>query len=433
MAYFCGSWISQIPLAVLAGIILSISIRMMDPREMIQLWKVSRIEASVYLITFLVIVFVGLISGIQAGIIAALLISLVRLSQPNANLETFESVGASRLSFDGPVTFLSSAKIEEIRNKLAKLDLARGLIVDLSQVKSMDATGARQLIELLEPLVKSKKQFVLLGVSQVHRKLLLTYDSQGITTERIASSESDIVTMLNGGEPVESLDRLLYGVEKFRKDMSDRYSSLFESLAESQSPHTLFITCSDSRIDTGLITSTHPGELFIVRNVGNIIPIFGGDNMPAEGAAVEFAISVLGVKDIIVCGHSGCGAMKAIQSGAIFTPEQSKKLPSLARWLEQARDLKKLLSPQPSLKQITEHNAVLQLENLKTYPQIIEKLKTGEIGLHAWYYDIGEAEIEEWDESQQLFVTVGSKASQHLRNRIEAGVQFQVPFDRKKK
>jgi len=182
------------------------------------------------------------------------------------------------------------------------------------------------------------------------------------------------------------------GVERFHKEAGEPYRGLFESLADRQEPHTLFITCSDSRIVPNLITQTEPGELFIVRNVGNIIPPFETDNLPAEGAAVEYAAGVLGVSEIIVCGHSGCGAMGAITSGKSFD-----ELPSLSRWLSRARSVH-MLRERPTPDAAARLNTLLQVKHLATYAVVRKRAAEGGLRLHAWYYDIGTSELFEWDE-----------------------------------
>jgi len=303
-----------------------------------------------------------------------------------------------------------------------------GLIVDLSEVKSIDASGAIQLLELLEEMIHKNTKMALKGLSPELRKVLFSQDHHGVVKSHVATSELELIEALGQEAVSGGLDRLVYGVERFRRELRAGYQSLFKTLATGQKPHTLFIACSDSRINPNLITSTDPGELFIVRNVGNITPPFGSDGIPAEGAAIEFAIGVLGVTEIVVCGHSGCGAMKAILTEDFFSSENFRKFPSLVTWLRVARDLKIQLPDGATPEQAAEVNAVLQIENLKTYPIIREKLAAGEIRLHAWYYDIGEGELEQWDEHQNIYVMIGSKATRSLEKCIEAGVQFQAPF-----
>ena len=429
ISIFClSSMIEQIPFAVLAGIILSVALRMMNPREFIRLWQISRTEAAIYGITFFCIVFFDLVSGIQTGLTIALIIAALRLSRTTTHFQSMNSDHLSELTIDGPLNFLASTKLDAIVQQLKTLKPHQALLVNLSKVESIDATGAQLFIEALDPLFQEKR-VVLFGLNPIFQETLTGLYPEHPLNELLAQSETEMLEMLNEVQSHKTVDRLLYGVEKFRREIKGGYDSLFKKLATSQSPHTLFITCSDSRINPNLITSTNPGELFIVRNVGNIIPVYGGDDTPAEGAAVEFALGMLNVKDIIVCGHSECGAMKAILTRALNTPENEARFPSLIKWLRAADPIRKRLKKKSSSpRQVAELNAVVQLENLKTYPLVKEKLKAGTLRLHAWYYNIGDAELEEWDETQNLYVTIGTKNSRQIEKQVESGVQFQVPY-----
>lgn len=165
---------------------------------------------------------------------------------------------------------------------------------------------------------------------------------------------------------------------------------MFEQLALGQHPRILFITCCDSRIDPNLITQTQPGELFIIRNVGNIIPPYGATT-GAEGAAIEYAIEVLGIKDIIVCGHSHCGAMK----GLLETSSLSEQIPLVYDWLKYAEATRRIIKENYQgyqgdelLNAAIEENVLTQVENLRTYPSVHAKLYRGQLNLYGWVYKI---------------------------------------------
>ncbi len=401
-----GAWIEQIPIAVLAGVVLSVGLRMLDPRELLQLWSSSRFEALIYLTTFVVILFVDLLSGIRAGLLAALLISSLRFGQIRSNLKVETSAGPTVMEIEGPLTFLNFTQLDSISATLQALPLAHGLILDLARVESMDASGATRLLELLEQMTQKKIKIIFRGVSLPNRKILFSQDHKNLFKEHIALTELDLTNALGAEAAVYGGNRLAFGVERFQKEFRSGYEGLFKKLADQQNPHTLFITCSDSRINPNLITATNPGDIFIVRNVGNLIPPFGMDGTPAEGAAIEFSLGVLGVQQIVVCGHSGCGAMKAILSDDFFSPAKRSQFPSLTLWLEIARDLKNHLPAQATPEEAAELNAVLQLENLKTYPIIQERLASGKLRIDAWYYNIGESELLQWDETKKLFSQV---------------------------
>ncbi|MES2462376.1 MAG: carbonic anhydrase [Armatimonadota bacterium] len=191
-----------------------------------------------------------------------------------------------------------------------------------------------------------------------------------------------------------------------------RFSSqreLFERLAEGQSPETLFITCSDSRINPNLLTQTQPGELFILRNAGNIVPPYGAAN-GGEGATIEYAVAALGVKDIIVCGHSHCGAMKGL-----LHPESLTELPQVSQWLGHAEATRRIMQENYQHLQDTalltatvEENVLIQLENLRTHPAVAARLGRGQINLHGWVYKIETGEVFAFDPKENQFLPVSS-------------------------
>lgn len=405
--YLISPLIAYIPIAVLAGILIAVALRMLHPREFLEVWHSSRIDGLVYFITFLTIIFTDLILGVQAGIAAALAIAAIRLGQTSAMIHVDSIGGTYSVSLSGPLTFMSSSKIDMIRNQLTDKDLNGGVIIDLSTVAEVDASGASQFCGLLTELLDRGVRIALRGASPKLRRMLLAQDSTRKLSNVIAQNEQDILRIFGKDSSDHSLSRLVFGVERFRKQLKPSYQALFDKLATGQQPHTLFVTCSDSRINPNLITATDPGELFIIRNVGNIIPYFGKDSLPAEGAAIEFSVGVLGVKDIIICGHSQCGAMKEIMTGDIFSPENSRKFPSIAGWLEDVRSVKDNLRPGATIDDCARQNVKHQVENLLSYPIIREKIERGELRIHSWFYDLGVADLEEWDQSRQAFVRVG--------------------------
>lgn len=176
---------------------------------------------------------------------------------------------------------------------------------------------------------------------------------------------------------------ILRGLEGFKKNIYPEKQALFEQLGEGQSPHTLFITCSDSRVDPSLITQTEPGEIFVLRNAGNLVPQYGKSN-GGEEATIEFAIKVLGVKNIVVCGHSKCGAMVGLKDGV-----PGDKLPSVQAWLKQASSTKERVkaSGKTELSDYISENVLAQVEHLKGYPYVKEAVDAGQLNLYAGVYD----------------------------------------------
>ena len=197
--------------------------------------------------------------------------------------------------------------------------------------------------------------------------------------------------------------RLIEGVHRFQAGELGRYRELFGRLArEGQQPHTLFITCSDSRVLAELITQSQPGDLFVVKNPGNIVPpasVTGSTNSTA--ASIEFAVEVLGVSDIVVCGHSQCGAIKALMGDL----PPNTELPHLERWLnlmapvrERVRNRCAPATSQTDQRRAAEQeNVLFALENLRSYPAVRRRLGEGSLRLHGWFFEIATGELFAYD------------------------------------
>lgn len=200
------------------------------------------------------------------------------------------------------------------------------------------------------------------------------------------------------------MQRLIEGHKHFHSEIFPGRRSQFHLLAESQAPEWLFITCSDSRVLPDLILGTGPGDLFISRNAGNVIPVTSSD-VDGTTATIEYAVEVLKVPYAIVCGHSDCGAMKAALSGAGL-----ENLPKASRWLhhvESAFDYRQPLNPadgdQAELASLIRGNVVAQLLNLKAQPAVARAIAAGTLQVFGWYYDILTGRIEQFDEQESYF------------------------------
>lgn len=213
------------------------------------------------------------------------------------------------------------------------------------------------------------------------------------------------------------MQRLIDGVHRFHSDQFGRYQSLFQRLSrDGQKPHTLFITCSDSRVLAELITQSRPGDLFVVKNIGNIVPPADDPDAevargaPSTSAAIEFAVEVLGVSDIVICGHSQCGAMEALVDG----PPDGKRLRHLERWLRLADPVREVLRTQYAhlsdraarVGAAAEENVLFGLENLRSHECVSRRLADGTLRLHAWYFQIATALLFAYDPSTRQFSTV---------------------------
>ncbi|GLC25162.1 carbonic anhydrase [Roseisolibacter agri] len=223
------------------------------------------------------------------------------------------------------------------------------------------------------------------------------------------------------------MQQLIRGIHQFQTEDFRPLATLFEQLAERQSPETLFITCSDSRIDPNLLTRSRPGDLFILRNAGNIIPLAGGTTS-GEVATIEYAVGALGVKDIIVCGHTHCGAMKGL-----LHPESLTELPAVAGWLEHAATTRRIvtdhyghLPEDRKLVAAIEENVLVQLEHLRTLPVVASRLRRGDLHLHGWVYKIETGEVFAYDLETQAFVAIAEHAvngdAEGARRRAATGI-----------
>lgn len=210
---------------------------------------------------------------------------------------------------------------------------------------------------------------------------------------------------------------LIEGMHHFRDNIFRSQRELFSRLAKGQSPDVLFVTCSDSRIVPSLMTQTDPGDLFILRNAGNLVPAHGAVR-GGEEATIEYAVAVLEVEDIIVCGHSQCGAMKALLEG----PEKLSELPAVRRWLEHAEATRRIVKKNyPKLKgadllSVTvQENVLVQLENLQTHPAVAAELARGRLKLHAWVYELETGSVCAFDPHSRKFEPLTAKHADPAR------------------
>ena len=221
------------------------------------------------------------------------------------------------------------------------------------------------------------------------------------------------------------MKKLIRGIIDFQQNVLPKRREIFAKLALGQSPDTLFIACSDSRVAPNWFASTDPGDLFVIRNVGNLVAPSGKNGHSAadesEGAAIEFAVNNLGVKDIIICGHSDCGAMKALVGG-----RENVQTPNLKAWLRHGEislsklnDMKDFAPSLPLHNRLSQLNVVQQIENLKSYPIVRDKLATKEIRVHGWWFELSNAAVHVYDLEKKKFVKIDGKEATHLLQIFE--------------
>lgn len=199
------------------------------------------------------------------------------------------------------------------------------------------------------------------------------------------------------------MQKLIAGIHRFRSEVFASQRELFERLARGQEPEALFITCSDSRISPNLLTQTLPGELFILRNAGNLVPPHGVGG--GTEATIEFAVVGLGVRDIIICGHSHCGAV-----AALLQPERLGKLPSMTAWLRYAEETARIvqasyanLPEDRKLVAAVEENVLVQLEHIQTHSGVAAGLEAGTLALHGWVYKLETGEVFAYERGSGQF------------------------------
>lgn len=198
--------------------------------------------------------------------------------------------------------------------------------------------------------------------------------------------------------------KLLEGIRDFQGRVFDGKRELFRQLANRQTPLAMFITCSDSRVVPDLITRTDPGDLFTLRNAGNLVPTFS-DGGGGEAATIEYAIKALEIRDIVVCGHSQCGAMQAL-----WNPRLEDDFPTVAAWVNKASAVRERvvqkygeLSPAERLDATIQENVLMQIENLRTHPVVQNAIDQGALRLHGWVYSIATGEMLAYDKATDRF------------------------------
>ena len=205
------------------------------------------------------------------------------------------------------------------------------------------------------------------------------------------------------------MDSLFDGVKEFNANDFLENKTLFEKIGRSQEPHTLFIGCSDSRIVPNLITKTLPGELFVIRNIANLVPPYRtSDEFLATTSAIEYSVKILNVSTILICGHSNCGGCNALY----MDEARGAEIPHTRKWLELAKNVRskmlKLKIADPAVREwMTEQlNIVEQMNHLLSYPYIREKYNTGELNILGWYYIIGTGEVFNYQKNENKFVKI---------------------------
>ena len=216
------------------------------------------------------------------------------------------------------------------------------------------------------------------------------------------------------------MQKLISGLHQFRNRVVAPQREFFKSLADGQHPEALFITCSDSRINPNLVTQTGPGELFIVRNAGAIVPPYGARLCGGEAATIEYAVTILNVKHIILCGHSHCGAMGAVAQGTDL-----REMPALVDWLSYADATKRILrenyqhvTGDDLVSAAVQENILVQIEHLRTHPSVAAGLARGDLFIYGWLYQIETGEVCAYDSEAGQFLPLAETITPSVQPRV---------------
>ncbi|MFI6516028.1 SulP family inorganic anion transporter [Spirillospora sp. NPDC050679] len=422
LALSCGPVIEQVPLAALAALLVVLGVKTLDMTRINDL-RHHR-EAPAYFATLLGVVVLGLGEGVLLGIGVMAVLALRRLTRLSIRVE--EAIPTAHAAPDlagwhvvvvGTLTFLGVPKVTRVLQQIpagAAVDL--DLDVDFMDHAAFDAIHQWRLAHErqggrvdIDEVHESWYERAVTGDTSPPRKSSSSarwWAPWGNRRRRAETSELD-------APEVSPSALLLAGVREYHGRTARLVRPIMAELAFEQKPEHLFITCVDSRVVPNIITASGPGDLFINRNVGNMVPRHGSrTHDDSVAATVEYAINVLGIRTITVCGHSNCGAMAALLAGGT----EVEHLRSLSRWLKHgnhslarflASDANDGLAPLTRLCQV---NVMQQLDNLLTYPWLRERVEAGQVELVGLYLDLETAKVQVLDRSAETFVPVPSEA-----------------------
>ena len=410
--------IELIPLAALAALVMAVGVRMVSLHHIRTVTRHR--EVLVYCVTTAGVVLLGVLEGVALGIAVAVGVALHRLTRTRIIHE--ERGGTHRVHVRGQLTFLA---VPRLTRALHRIPHRAPAVVELDG-SFMDHAAYETLQSWQD------------AHSAHGGRVTLTGRSGGRIAEPASAAHSCCRPWTawrnhschESTEVARSGQSLADGISSFQRNTAPLVRSELERLArEGQQPSQLFLTCADSRLVTSMITSSGPGDLFVVRNVGNLVPLPGaesGDDSVA--AAIEYAVDVLKVESITVCGHSGCGAMQAL----LGSPAEGGQTP-LRRWLRHGRPSLERLSdpgqtrpglagraPADTAEQLCLTNVVQQLDHLRRHDSVRRGIADGRLSLHGMYFHVGEAQAYLLTDSGQLFdrVEAGSSGS-----RTAAGLE----------
>ncbi len=408
IAWLGASVLAMLPVAAIAGIGIGLAIRTIDVVTLVRAARSNRGEARAIVTTVVLMVAFDVGLGVQAGIVVALAAALYRVTRVRAELEIGHDGVPHSATLSGSLTFLATAQIEALGRRIARLPTTHGLVIDLRRVDAADPTSIDALASLVARAQGRGMKVAILGASaELDARIR---DLAPAIASLLTAREADLDRILDRSRLAHGRRQLVQGVQRFRAEQRKALSPLLAELAAGQAPHTFMLTCADSRVVPSLLAGTQPGELFVVRNIGALLPPYGHQTLNDEGAALEYALEVLGVRNVVVCCHAKCGAISALKKGGI--PDE---LGALRHWAKGARELVGDPTAYPSVDDMVRATGVRQLDHLKTYPVVKKALERGELTLATWYYDVERAEVLEWSAEHERYVVIGETAARLSR------------------
>jgi carbonic anhydrase len=397
-----------IPLAALAALLVYVGAKLVNLHGLKEVRRHG--DLPVYAVTLAGAVAVNLLTGVAAGILLALAMMLRRMIFSGIHVE--RDGDRHRVVIEGALTFLSVPRLTRVLAEVPPhAEVRLELLVDYLDHAAFDClrgwqqahAGPVTVDEIGHPWFERGRS----GAPTVRRSVAARVVPRWLAPWSEWQAEH---VVLPAQRTASSL--LCRGASEFHRRTAPLLRDTWSGLAHGQQPHTLFITCGDARIVPNLITTSGPGDLFTVRNIGNLVPPADGDDS-SVGAAIEYAVGVLGVAEIVVCGHSGCGAMKALLGQA---PDGLVQLGSWLRHGEatvrrRSREAPLLLGgerPAAEADQLALQNVVQQLETLRGYPVVAEALERGGLRLTGMYFDVGAAQVSLLDDAARGFVPAGA-------------------------
>jgi carbonic anhydrase len=395
--YIFPGLIEKIPVATLAGVLFSVTLSMMNWREFIHFWKTDRGEAIIYFSTFMAIIITDLIKGVQAGIMIAFLIIAIRMLKSKTNIHLWTNQTVMRIELRGIVAFWSFNRLHKLQAHIQEHPELKFVIFDFSKLRDLDSSGAIHLINTSNSITNDKIKVIFHSLGQKENSILKKNATPPISWIE-THSENEIKDILEkSGVPNLAQDAIRHSIQKYLLHAKKERAHLRHPNEHIQKPHTLLITCSDSSLNPHVLLSTGPGELFIIRNIGNVVPPYEETSTYSEVAAIEFALTHLGIRNIVICAHTECAAVSAAVSAKITGNS------NLINWLELIQF--SFIKHKPKNKNDSiKINMLQQVKNLKTYPLITSLLSKKQLTISALIFDVHSTSILEWNEELDTLI-----------------------------